>query len=108
MGMFCGYGEDDYSLAWAAWSSVGRLSWSDSTMWSFKERGAGKITWALGQHLASDPGTDYRLGRHGEQQIQTRGANSMLRDAKKGKLATHSRPTPTGGCRRGNRVLCWY
>ncbi|MFO1331940.1 MAG: sulfoacetaldehyde acetyltransferase [Rubrivivax sp.] len=63
MGMFCGYGEDDYSLAWAAWSSVGRLSWSDSTMWSFKERGAGRITWALGQHLAADPGTDYRLGQ---------------------------------------------
>ncbi len=63
MGMFCGYGEDDYSLAWAAWSSVGRLSWSDGTMWSFKERGAGRITWALGQHLAADPGTDYRLGQ---------------------------------------------
>jgi oxygen-dependent protoporphyrinogen oxidase len=63
MGMFCGYGEDDYSLGWAAWSSVGRLSWAGGTMWSFKERGAGKLTWALGRHLASDPGTDYRLGQ---------------------------------------------
>mgnify|MGYP000550622320 CR=1 FL=1 len=63
MGMFCGYGEDDFSLAWAAWSSAGRLSWSGSTMWSFKERGAGKLTWALGRHLAADPGTDYRLGQ---------------------------------------------
>ena len=63
MGMFCGYGEDDFSLGWAAWSSAGRLSWSGGTMWSFKERGAGKLTWALGRHLAADPGTDYRLGQ---------------------------------------------
>ena len=63
MGMFCGYGEDDFSLAWAAWSSAGRLSWSSATMWSFKERGAGKLTWALGEHLAADPGVDYRLGQ---------------------------------------------
>ena len=54
MAMFCGYGEDDFSLGWAAWSSAGRLSWSSATMWSFKQRGAGKLTWALGQHLAAD------------------------------------------------------
>jgi len=63
MGMFCGYGEDDFSLGWAAWSSAGRLSWSGGTMWSFKERGAGKLTWALGRHLEADPGTDYRVGQ---------------------------------------------
>lgn len=63
MGMFCGYGEDDFSLAWAAWSSAGRLSWSSATMWSFKERGAGKLTWALGEQLAADAGVDYRLGQ---------------------------------------------
>ena len=63
MGMFCGYGEDDFSLGWAAWSSAGRLSWSGGTMWSFKERGAGKLSWALGRHLAADPGTDYRLSQ---------------------------------------------
>ena len=63
MGMFCGYGEDDFSLGWAAWSSAGRLSWSGGTMWSFKERGAGKLTWALGRHLAADPGTELRLGQ---------------------------------------------
>ena len=63
MGMFCGYGEDDFSLGWAAWSSVGRLAWSGGTMWSFKERGAGKLTWALGQHLAGDAGTELRLGQ---------------------------------------------
>ena len=63
MGMFCGYGEDDFSLGWAAWSSAGRLSWSGGTMWSFKERGAGKLTWALVRHLAADPGTELRLGQ---------------------------------------------
>lgn len=62
MGMFCGYGEDDYSLGWAAWSSAGRLSWSGATMWSFRERGAGKLSWALGQHLARDAGVELRLG----------------------------------------------
>jgi protoporphyrinogen/coproporphyrinogen III oxidase len=62
MGMFCGYGEDDYSLAWTVWSSVGRLSWAGNSMWSYKERGAGRLTWELGQHLARDAGTDYRLG----------------------------------------------
>lgn len=62
MGMFCGYGENDFSLAWAAWSSAGRLSWAGKRMWSFRERGAGRLTWALGRHFADDPGTDYRLG----------------------------------------------
>ena len=63
MAMFCGYGEDDFSLGWAAWSSAGRLSWSSATMWSFKQRGAGKLTWALGRHLAADAGTELRLGQ---------------------------------------------
>lgn len=62
MGMFCGYGEDDFSLAWTVWSSSGQLSWGANHIWSFKERGAGQLTWALGQHFHQDPGTDYRLG----------------------------------------------
>ena len=80
MGMFCGYGEDDFSLGWAAWSSAGRLSWSGGTMWSFKERGAGKLTWALGQHLAADPGTDYRLGQ-AVQRIEVRGDGVQVHTA---------------------------
>ncbi|WP_295380226.1 FAD-dependent oxidoreductase [uncultured Pseudacidovorax sp.] len=63
MGMFCGYGEDDFSLAWTAWSSAGRLSWATRSMWSFKTRGAGQLTWALGRNFEQDPGTDYRLDR---------------------------------------------
>lgn len=62
MGMFCGYGEDDYSLGWTAWSSAGRLSWSGGHMWSFKERGAGRLTYELSRRLAADPGVDMRLG----------------------------------------------
>jgi oxygen-dependent protoporphyrinogen oxidase len=62
MGMFCGYGEDDFSLGWAAWSSAGRLSWAGNHMWSFKERGAGRLTFELGRQLARDPMVDLRLG----------------------------------------------
>ncbi len=61
MGMFCGYGEDDFSLGWTAWSSAGRLSWSNHHMWSFKERGAGRLTFELGRHLADDANADLRL-----------------------------------------------
>src|SRR5574337_124692 len=81
MGMFCGYGENDFSLAWAAWSSAGRLSWSGSTMWSFKERGAGKLTWALGQHLQADAGTDYRLGAAVQRvDVDAQGVRAQLAD----------------------------
>jgi oxygen-dependent protoporphyrinogen oxidase len=62
MGMFCGYGADDFSLAWTAWSSAGRLSWAGNHMWSYRERGVGRLTWALGRFFAADPGTDYRTG----------------------------------------------
>ncbi|MGA0570461.1 FAD-dependent oxidoreductase [Variovorax sp. VNK109] len=62
MGMFCGYGEDDFSLGWAAWSSSGRLSWAGNSMWSFKERGAGHLTWSLQEHFAQDEGCDLRTG----------------------------------------------
>lgn len=62
MGMFCGYGEDDYSLGWTAWSSSGRLSWSGSSMWSYRERGTGGLTWELARYLEADAGTALRLG----------------------------------------------
>lgn len=63
MALFFGYGEDDFSLAWALWGTSGRFAWSGN-IWSFKERGAGNITWELGRFLSHDPGTDYRLGHH--------------------------------------------
>jgi len=61
MAMFCGYGEQDYSLAWTVWGASGRMAWANE-VWSFKERGAGRLTWALGQHFQQDAGTDYCLG----------------------------------------------
>lgn len=61
MGMFCGYAEDDFSLAWLAWSSSGRLAWGGNQVWTFRERGAGRLTWEMGQRLAADPGVDLRL-----------------------------------------------
>ena len=62
MGMFCGYGEDDFSLAWTAWSSSGRLAWGGQHIWTFRERGAGRLTWEMGRHFETDPGTELRLG----------------------------------------------
>jgi oxygen-dependent protoporphyrinogen oxidase len=58
--LFCGYGADDYSLAWVLWGASGRHAWANH-WWSYKERGVGQLTWALGAHLAADPGCDYRL-----------------------------------------------
>lgn len=62
MAMFCGYGEDDFSLAWTAWSSSGRLAWGGQHVWTFRERGAGRLTWEMGRHFEADSGTDLRLG----------------------------------------------
>lgn len=62
MGMFCGYGEEDFSLAWTAWSSSGRLAWGGNHVWTFRERGAGRLTWEMGRHFEADPGTELRLG----------------------------------------------
>ena len=56
MGMFCGYGEDDFSLAWTVWSSSGRLSWGANHIWSFKERGAGPPDLGAGRTPAQRPG----------------------------------------------------
>lgn len=66
MGMFCGYGEADFSLGWALWSSVGRLSWAGHSMWSYRERGAGRLTWELGRWFERDEGTELRLGCQAE------------------------------------------
>lgn len=62
LGLFCGYGEDDYSLAWTLWGASGRHAWANN-WWSFHERGVGRLTWELGMLLASDPGVDYRLNQ---------------------------------------------
>ncbi len=63
LALFCGYGPDDYSLAWTLWGASGRHAWANS-WWSFGERGTGRLTWELGRFLERDGGTDYRLGCH--------------------------------------------
>jgi oxygen-dependent protoporphyrinogen oxidase len=59
MQMFCGYGEDDFSLAWLVWLMAG-FEWAHH-WWSFKERGVGLLTHAMGERLARD-GCEIRLG----------------------------------------------
>lgn len=59
--LFCGYAPGDFSLAWLLWGASGRHAWANH-WWSFRERGVGRLTWELGERLAADDGTDYRLG----------------------------------------------
>ncbi len=63
LALFCGYGEEDFSLAWLLWGAAGRYAWANS-WWSFVERGVGRLTWELGAHFSRDPGVAYRLGHH--------------------------------------------
>lgn len=58
MQMFCGYGEDDYSLAWLLWV-MGGFAWAEG-WWSFADRGVGQLTHTLGQRLVQE-GCDVRL-----------------------------------------------
>lgn len=60
MQMFCGYGEDDYSLAWLMWLSAGEYGWSKK-WWHFRERGVGRLTQELGQQLVQR-GVSVRTG----------------------------------------------
>jgi oxygen-dependent protoporphyrinogen oxidase len=50
MQTFCGYGEDDYSLAWLAWLMAGPYAWATG-WWQFKDRGVGRLTYELGRAL---------------------------------------------------------
>lgn len=102
MGMFCGYGEDDFSLAWTAWTSSGKLAWGANHVWSFKERGAGGLTWALGQHFLNDAGTDYRLG---EEALAVRhGADGVEVDTRRGERTETLRGDAVVMAVPGNRV----
>lgn len=59
MQMFCGYEKDDYSIAWLMWLMAG-FAWSGH-WWSFKERGVGLLTHAMGQRLEVDAGCEVLL-----------------------------------------------
>jgi oxygen-dependent protoporphyrinogen oxidase len=56
LSLFCGYGEEDYSLAWLLWLVGSRLSWGGNHWWAFTERGVGQLTRSLGEHFARDDG----------------------------------------------------
>jgi len=54
MQMFCGYGEDDYSLAWLLWLMSSTFGWSDN-WWTFSHRGVGRLTHEMGRQLGAMP-----------------------------------------------------
>lgn len=54
MQMFCGYGEEDYSLAWLIWLMAGRFAWS-SSWWTFADRGVGRLPHEMAIALAAKP-----------------------------------------------------
>jgi oxygen-dependent protoporphyrinogen oxidase len=57
----CGYGEEDFSLAWLLWMLSGKLTWKAKRWWMFQERGVGQLTHSLEEHFRDDPGTDLCL-----------------------------------------------
>ncbi len=52
MQTFCGYGEEDFSLAWFAWWLSGHTSTSVD-WWTFKEGGVGTLTRVLGERISA-------------------------------------------------------
>ncbi|MDO9367431.1 MAG: FAD-dependent oxidoreductase, partial [Sphingopyxis sp.] len=54
MQMFCGYGEEDYSLAWLIWLMAGRFAWSNN-WWTFEEGGVGRLPREMGDRLSAMP-----------------------------------------------------
>lgn len=57
MQTFCGYGNDDFSLAWLAWLMGGPYAWATG-WWQFRDRGVGRLTHELGLALeARRPGS---------------------------------------------------
>ncbi|MEM1053452.1 MAG: FAD-dependent oxidoreductase [Pseudomonadota bacterium] len=78
MNMYCGYGEDDYSLAWLGWLMASPRSWSAS-QWTFADRGVGKLTQTM----------ELRLSHHANCSLHL---NSTV---------SRASPTPNG-------VAVWY
>jgi len=61
MNMYCGYSEDDYSMAWLGWLMASPRSWSAS-QWTFADRGVGKLTQTIQDHLVKHTNCELRLG----------------------------------------------
>jgi oxygen-dependent protoporphyrinogen oxidase len=56
---YCGYSEEDFSLAWLLWL-MGGFDWGRS-WWSFKDQGVGRLSRTIEQRLASDSGCALHL-----------------------------------------------
>ncbi len=61
MNMYCGYGEDDFSLAWLGWMMASPRAWN-SKAWTFEDRGVGKLTQAFEAQLRENPNCTVHLG----------------------------------------------
>ena len=61
LSFFCGYGEEDFSLAWLLWLLGSRLTWGANRWWTFTERGVGQLTYSLGEHFMRESGTELRV-----------------------------------------------
>ncbi len=59
LSLFCGYGEEDYSLAWLMWLMASRLTWANG-WWAFKDRGVGQLTKSMEENFAADPRVELR------------------------------------------------
>jgi oxygen-dependent protoporphyrinogen oxidase len=60
-GLFCGYTEEDYSLAWLAWL-LSRYDPDSNAWWTFREEGVGRLSRAFQDHFCADEKTEVRLG----------------------------------------------
>jgi len=63
MAMFCGYGENDYSLAWLVWLMASDRAWANA-WWTFAERGVGQLSQSLEQALRADVGAAVMTDAH--------------------------------------------
>nr|WP_253073261.1 FAD-dependent oxidoreductase [Komagataeibacter sp. FXV3] len=61
MQTFCGYGKDDYSLAWLAWLMAGPYAWATG-WWQCAERGVGGLTHNLGLAIDREPTGSVQTG----------------------------------------------
>jgi oxygen-dependent protoporphyrinogen oxidase len=60
-GLFCGYSETDFSLAWLAWL-MSRYDASSNAWWTYREDGVGRLPRAFQAAFEIDDGVTLRLG----------------------------------------------
>ncbi len=60
-GLFCGFAEQDYSLAWLAWL-MSRYDTNSNSWWTYRDGGVGKLTRAMQSQLETDARASIRLG----------------------------------------------